>query len=148
MSDLIDRLKSRIEELEGVLGVDRTYSGRLKESFGVEPGLAPILGMLLKRNFVSHESLYIVLYCDRPEADWPEPKVLDVQICKLRKRLKMFGLEIKTRWGEGWSMTVADKVKARAILDAGVAADVTLAALASEAATVLSARRQAALGGV
>src|SRR5262249_45350001 len=35
------------------------------------------------REFVTRDGLYKVLYEDRPECEWPEEKILDVQICKL-----------------------------------------------------------------
>lgn len=37
---------------------------------------------------------------DRREADWPEPKTVDVQICKLRRKLD--GLTIRTVQGCGY----------------------------------------------
>src|SRR5260221_2612574 len=100
----VERLRDRVEQLEEVLGIDRSLTSRLRQAFGLEPGKAPILGMLLARDFVTRESLYIVLYADRPECDWPEEKVMDVQICKLRRILRRHGIAIETRWGEGWSM--------------------------------------------
>jgi DNA-binding response OmpR family regulator len=110
-------LRDRVEELTRVLGVDQSLTSRLRDVLGLEPGLAPILGMLMSRSFVSHSSLYTVLYAGRPECDWPEPKVMDVQICKLRRKLKKHGVTILTRWGEGWSMAAPDKARVRALLD-------------------------------
>lgn len=117
----MEKMRDRLEQLEQILGIDRSETGRIRTAFGLEPDLARILGMLLKRNFVSHESLYVVMYGHRPECEWPDAKVLDVQICKLRRRLKRHEILITTRWGEGWSMSVPNKVKARAILDPGAA---------------------------
>lgn len=37
---------------------------------------------------------------DRREADWPEPKTVDVQICKIRPKLA--GLTIRTVVGRGY----------------------------------------------
>jgi hypothetical protein len=113
----LQTLRDRVEELERAVGVDQGLTTRLRIAFGIEPALAPILGMLFKRNFVTHDSLYTVLYAGRLECDWPQPKIMDVQICKLRRKLKRFGIVIKTQWGEGWSMSVADKAKVRAVLD-------------------------------
>lgn len=132
------RLRDRIEELERVLGVDRSLTSKLRDVFGLEPGLSPILGMLMQRIFVSHSSLYTVLYANRPECDWPEPKILDVQICKLRRKLKKIGASIDTRWGEGWMMTAANKAKVR---DAIGRAD------ASAAAAAMGERRAAFVEG-
>src|SRR3954447_23452497 len=123
-------VRDRVEELERVLGVDRSLTSRLRDVFGLEPGLSPILGMLMKRTFVSHSSLYTVLYAGRPECDWPSAKVMDVQICKLRRKLRKHGVSIETRWGEGWSMTMADKAKVRTVIEA-FGSDAALAAAAA-----------------
>ena len=117
LRDENERLRDRVEELSRVLGVDRSLTSRLRDGFGLEPGLLPILGMLMKRAFVSHASLYTVLYAGRPECDWPDAKVMDVQICKLRRKLRKHGVGIQTRWGEGWGMSATDKAKVRGILD-------------------------------
>lgn len=131
-----ERLRDRVEELERVLGVDMSLTNRLRDVFGLEPGLSPILGMLMKRAFVSHASLYTVLYAGRPECDWPKPKIMDVQVCKLRRKLRKHGVSIETRWGEGWMMTAADKAKVRDVVDRH-GSDHALA----DAAATLRARR-------
>lgn len=135
----VQRLRDRVEELERVLGVDESLTSRLRTVFGLEPGQSEVLGMLMKRNFVTHDSLYTVLYGGRPECDWPEEKIMDVQICKLRRKLKKHGVEVKTRWGEGWWMPAAEKSKVRAALDLPAADHLASAALAD--------RRHAFLNG-
>jgi len=34
------------------------------------------MGMLLKRDFVTHDALYVVLYAARPECDWPDARIV------------------------------------------------------------------------
>ncbi|WP_163150443.1 helix-turn-helix domain-containing protein [Bradyrhizobium uaiense] len=101
-----------------MLGVDRSATGRIREAFGIEPMLAQVLGMLLAREFVTRDGLYTVLYEDRPECEWPDEKILDVQICKLRAQLKKRGhkISIVTKFGEGWSIPAVDKMKIRAAI--------------------------------
>lgn len=48
------------------------------------------------------ESLLDWLFQLKPECDWPEDKIADVLVCKLRKALEPIGLEIETVWGVGW----------------------------------------------
>lgn len=115
MSEL-ERLRNRVDELERVIGVDRSLASRLRAAFGLDPNEASTLGMLLNRNFVTSGALFTVLFAARPDCDWPAPRVTDVYICKLRKKLKPRGITIKTHWGEGWSISVADKGKTRAAL--------------------------------
>jgi two-component system, cell cycle response regulator CtrA len=44
----------------------------------------------------------------------PEIKIVDVFICKIRKKLKPFGLEITTHWGAGYSLPEATLAVLRA----------------------------------
>ncbi|VIO73874.1 hypothetical protein CI41S_39830 [Bradyrhizobium ivorense] len=117
---MLDRqaLLDRIEQLEAVLGVDRSTTGRIRDAFGLEPALAETLGMLLAREFVTRGGLYTVLYEARPESEWPDEKILDVHICKLRARLRKRGCDVKitTKFGEGWSLAHVDKMKVRAAI--------------------------------
>ena len=54
------------------------------------------------------------------DADDPsEEKILDVWICKMRKKLKPYGIEIKTQGGECWEMPEAGREIARALIAAG-----------------------------
>jgi hypothetical protein len=96
MSELA-RLRDRVAQLEQALGVNRSLTGRLRAVFGIEPTQASILGMLLKRNFVTTESLYTVLYGDRPDCDLPDPQVLAVQILLLIVRSQKKGNPKKPR---------------------------------------------------
>jgi hypothetical protein len=84
---IVQRLKDRIEQLEDVLGVGKPMTERLALSFGIDIELGVFLGMLYRRQFVTREGLYTVMYEGRPECDWPEPKVLDIHLCRLRKVL-------------------------------------------------------------
>lgn len=125
MSTTEQKLRDRLEQLEELVGVNRSLTSRIRSTLDVEPDHAEILGMLLRREFVTRDGLYTVLYEDRPECDWPQEKILDVQMCKLRVALKMLKLdiEIKTRWGEGWSISRTDKAKLRARIETRSAAD-------------------------
>src|SRR5258705_223837 len=60
-----DRLRDRVEQLEQLVGVDRSLTSRLRTAFGLEPGVAQVMGMLLKRDFVMMYALYFVLYSAR-----------------------------------------------------------------------------------
>jgi hypothetical protein len=108
------RLRDRVEELERILGTDRSTANRLRTAFELTPDQGKMLGMLMARSSVTHESLYAVIYGAKPECDQPEPKIVDVQICKLRARLKPYGFEIGTLWGEGYRLTPAMKAAIRA----------------------------------
>lgn len=128
-----ERLRDRVSQLERVLGVDPDSISPLRRAFEkLEPDPARILAMLLKREFVTREGLYTVMYCGRPECDWPDDKVLDVQLCRLRAILKAHGIIIQTARGDGWFMSKADKAKVRALIAVAPETDIEAASRAAE----------------
>ena len=69
-----------------------------------------MLGRLLKGGAVTKTQFMTSLYSGMDE---PELKIIDVFICKLRKKLKPWGLEIQTIWGSGYFMPEASIAKFR-----------------------------------
>jgi two-component system cell cycle response regulator CtrA len=57
------------------------------------------------------------LYSLNPD-DPPEVKIVDVFVCKMRKKLKPFGIEIKTNWGESYEIPEESKARARELMEA------------------------------
>lgn len=43
--------------------------------------------------------------------DPPVPKILDVWLCRLRRKLRAHDIEIQTIWGRGWYMEPEDRAK-------------------------------------
>lgn len=70
-------------------------------------------------NLLHHERAMLTLYGMWEDA--PEQKILDVMICKIRRKLMeaQAQIRIETIWGRGWRMTP----EACAMFDAAVAAD-------------------------
>jgi two-component system cell cycle response regulator CtrA len=58
-----------------------------------------------KGGVVTRERLFYALYYD--QIDQPEPKIVDVFVCKLRKKMKNYGLEVLTSWGRGYYLDAA-----------------------------------------
>ena len=128
----VERLKCQIEQLETVIGVDRSATGKLRQALGLEPDQASILGMLLKRDFVTRDGLCTVMYAGRPECDWPDEKVLDVQFCRLRATLKKWDVAIQTARGEGWFMSKPDKKRLQERIESASAPDLEVIARREE----------------
>ena len=63
-----------------------------------------VLRVLMVKSFASKDMLYDAICNDRPEADWPQPKMTDVIVSKIRKKLKPLDLMIKTVWGAGYEV--------------------------------------------
>ncbi|MET4683702.1 helix-turn-helix domain-containing protein [Brevundimonas faecalis] len=109
----IVRLEDRIQELEAAMGL--CVLPPLE--WGLTHSEARLLGALLERELLTKDAAMAVLYRDRG-ADEPEIKIVDVLVCKARKKLKPFGIEIGTRWGVGYFIAPAHKAEARVQIEA------------------------------
>jgi two-component system cell cycle response regulator CtrA len=100
---------------------------RLEESMGarIEAPLefrftgqeTKVFGILLKRELVTKVQALDALYGHLPEQDEAEIKIVDVFICRMRKKLEPFDIKIETVWGQGYRMPAASKATAQAMLD-------------------------------
>ena len=57
------------------------------------------------------------LYSDGAYDDEAEGKIVDVCICKIRKKLKPFDIEIKTNRGESHEIPEAGKIRVRYLMN-------------------------------
>lgn len=61
---------------------------------------------------ISKEGLVAIIYSDRIDSEWPAVKIIDVFVCKVRKKLRDGGadFEIETVWGMGYrAVTASDE---------------------------------------
>jgi DNA-binding response OmpR family regulator len=58
-----------------------------------------IMRVILAREYASKDAIMAALYWDKDEPG--EEKIIDVMVCKIRKKLKPHGIDIKTHWGRG-----------------------------------------------
>lgn len=100
-------LRERIILLEEVIG----YRISVPLIFGLSMQQSAMLGVIVKREVATKEMLLNAIMNGRPEADEPELKIVDVQICKMRPRLNKFGIVIETVWGRGYRMDPENKAR-------------------------------------
>jgi hypothetical protein len=114
-----ERLRDRLEELEGLLGVSRPLPPSLPSRIGgrnwSRPSCWRLLNFLIARRYVTRDGVVIALH-DRGGDRIPDAKIVDIWICHLRRFLKLHGIEIRTHWGEGWSLSREMKEKAKALV--------------------------------
>lgn len=77
--------------------------------------------VLLKRDEADKDTLHYVIETQRHmrRADSPEAtdkKMVDVIICKLRKKLVKFNVKIKTIWGRGYFVPEEDQLRLEVLL--------------------------------
>jgi len=76
---------------------------------------------LLRRKEVTRAAMHEIIEQRRKPGSPPtEEKLVDVVICNLRKKLKPFGLQIKTIWSQGYYMDAEHRGKARDMIAAHV----------------------------
>lgn len=113
--------------------VPTTFSARLNDDdlfiacmrvFKVTRLQATVLVVLLKKDHAEKDTLHNAIERRRfnrqskpHNMEATDPKMVDVVICVLRKKLKTLGITIKTAWGNGYYMESADRKKAMALID-------------------------------
>ena len=97
---------------------DEALKAACARVFRATPLEAALLAVLLRRDQVTKTQLHIVIEQNRPSENREEtdPKMVDVMICHLRKKLKLHKIEITTMWGLGYRIETSHRVKAVAML--------------------------------
>lgn len=57
----------------------------------------------------SKQRIFETLYAMRSSGEVPETKIVDVLVCKIRKKLKAIGVDIETVWGWGYRLPLASR---------------------------------------
>lgn len=117
--------EARAKVLENENDLLRAENCRLREQIGLaaKPPLmfdltrseAAMFGVLLSNRAPRKETFMAALYSLNPDEP-PEIKIVDVFVCKMRKKLKPFGIDIKTNWGESYEMPEQSKARARELM--------------------------------
>jgi two-component system cell cycle response regulator CtrA len=122
--EYVQMLETENEELrEKVRSLEETMGLRLDAPliFQLTSHESRMFGALLKCELLTRQHAMNALYACRVDAE-PEIKIIDVFICKLRKKLKPYEIEVETVRGRGYRMPAQSKTTARALLDQARAA--------------------------
>lgn len=109
----IDVLEGRVQDLTLALRLDATAN--VQSAFGISESLAQLLILLVDGKPRSKEQLHAGLFYRRPDVDAPDTKLIDTLVCKLRKQIKQFGVELTTVWSAGYKITAGAHVLRSAI---------------------------------
>jgi DNA-binding response OmpR family regulator len=90
--------------------------------FKASPLEAGMLALMLRRNEVTKEQLHTIIEQNRGDKDPTDPKMVDVMICKLRKKLLLHDIKIETMWGTGYLIDATGRRAAIVLLSADVLA--------------------------
>jgi DNA-binding response OmpR family regulator len=110
------RLRNRIAELEAEIERrDRTANsdvGQVMLATGLTISLARMLMALCKGVPMGRDQLAVLCR----HAEFSDPRLVDSQIKRLRRRLKTCGIEVKTLYGVGYALTGSHLAAARAFM--------------------------------
>lgn len=95
-----DALRERVAELETILYGDGWH---VPLEWGLTASEARVMGVLISREFATKNAIMAALYRDLAR-DEAEAKIVDVFICKMRKKVAPFGVTVLTIWGEGYRL--------------------------------------------
>lgn len=96
----------RHEALEHALGL----TASVPREYGLTPVESTLYGLLTKARVLSKERAFVALYGHLDEP--PQEKIIDVLICKARKKLALHGIGIEGVRGMGWRLVTAERMVA------------------------------------
>lgn len=99
MTKTVEELEDEIVMLKDALGM--TYKGN--PEWPISPMERRLLGIIAKTGRAHHERIRTALYAHK--SDPPGDKIIHVHVSHLRRKLKPYGIEIKTTFGEGYWLT-------------------------------------------
>lgn len=106
----IEMLEERIRQLEDELA---PKTAPVRVEWCLTQSEARVFSHLTTREQATKQSIMLAMYSDRIDVE-PEMKIVDVFVCKMRKKLKPFGIEIITVWGAGYALKDRDQFTTRA----------------------------------
>ncbi len=107
--EYVYNLEARLEETGAVAKVQSTAN--LQYLFGLTQSEARLLAALSDGRTHSKESLLSAMYFERAD-DAPEIKIVDVFVCKIRRKLVGYPIQIDTIWGTGHRVVDTAPLKA------------------------------------
>lgn len=99
--------QSQIEALRGAESDKQTMD--VQHAFKMTVQESRLLCALLDGKPHSKEAIFNTVWFDKMY-DPPEKKIVDVVICKIRKKLYPYQIRIETIWGAGYQLIDADRV--------------------------------------
>jgi len=110
--------ETRTPQFPSALSNDDDFLFACAQAYKITRLEASVFAILLKRDMATKEQLHTASEASRPSEHrkTTEPKIVDVVICKLRKKLTPRGIIIETSWGNGYYISPENQAKALAEL--------------------------------
>src|SRR5215831_3156669 len=113
--------RDRVPDLAPISDIDEdVLKAWIMQAFAMTAGQARMFLALIRRREVHRDQLHSIYNERDGEIADTEVKIVDVQICMMRKLLKDKEIEIRTLWSFGYCMTTANRRRALELLLAGL----------------------------
>lgn len=99
----VDNLEAQLIALGNGIPDDEDLAN-LRMLFDLTNKEARLVLFMLDGKLRTKESMLALLYAGDIN-DMPEPKIIDVFVCKARRKLNPYGIRIETIWGMGYRLT-------------------------------------------
>jgi hypothetical protein len=100
----------RVPDLQPIADInDDVLKAAIMLAFGLTINQASMFLALIRRREMHRDQLHELYNMRGKELADTDVKIVDVQICKIRQRLEGLGIEIRTLWGFGYFMTIANR---------------------------------------
>jgi DNA-binding response OmpR family regulator len=106
----VSELEMHVEELKFHINEIETGATNYADwPFRLTLGENTLLGFFMakKDTVITRLQAFQFLYGLRHEDKQPDPKILDVWLVKLRRKLKPYGVAFETIWGVGWRLPLS-----------------------------------------
>lgn len=108
LRDENDRLREQIAALRGALCECPPFP----EEWRLSRSQTRVFSVLVRQPCPSRDAIMTALYSDRPAADAVfDTKLVDIFICKIRRKIRPFGITIRTEWGHGYALDAATRAR-------------------------------------
>lgn len=114
LTEEVQRLRDRVEELEELLGIRLPVPNKLiKGMRGWQ-----LLGLLRKSSgVVSRDYAFVAIYGGWPECDQPSVRIIDQIVCRANQDLRRHGIAIQTDRGRGYYLDHQSRARLDEIID-------------------------------
>jgi hypothetical protein len=113
LTNLRAQLDDAQAQLRDMHALNETGAENLMGVAGFTKMEARVAATVARFGRVTKAAIYHALYGHLPDDEQREPKIVDVMICNIRRKLRPAGIAISTQWGVGYGMTQEDVVRLR-----------------------------------
>lgn len=112
--------RSRVQPEQSTLNLDDSTLGlALAAVFKMTRLQVAVFLALLRRPQITKAQVHAAIEGTRQLAsEETDPKMIDVVICHIRKKLRPFNIELKTVWGQGYTVAAAERDRVLALVSA------------------------------